>query len=208
MYCTASKCWTPSASADDSFKQKLPDLEWQQPSWWKAFALFLTTSTPPRCSTLKNPDSVEEPRCSSDLRDDTADYFRWHEVSVAKQPNDSQLSCHVKGDYLNLRSSVLCSNMKQLSEMTAGNSALFARGRRWKNFFALMGCWWRWASCCNPGGQRSQLSWCSKPCQLDAPRPWEPPGPQGHQPDKGFSGWSTDFPLQLLAEQAFTTEAG
>lgn len=61
-----------------------------------------------------------------------------------------------------------------------------------------MGCWWRRAGCCNPGGQRSQLSWCSEPCQLDAPGPWEPPGPQGHQPDEGLVAGRLISPYNCL----------
>lgn len=48
-----------------SFKQKLPDLERRQHFWRKPFAHFLTPPTLPRCSTLKNPDSVEATQTGS-----------------------------------------------------------------------------------------------------------------------------------------------
>lgn len=79
-------------------------------------------------------------------------------------------------------SSVLCPSMKQQLEWWLGSWRDFYRVGSGK-LLVLMGCWRRLEWCCNPGGQRSQLSRFPKPRQLNATRPCEPPGPQGHEPE-------------------------
>lgn len=81
------------------------------------------------------------------------------------------------------KSSVLCLNMKQQLEWWLGTWRRFQWVSNGKPF-VLMGCWWWWVGCCNPGGQVSQLSQVPQPCQLDASRPWEPLGPQGQEPER------------------------
>lgn len=156
----------------------------------KSLPQIYSTSTLSQHFTLREPDLRRRRRREANLCSRPRRWCcRLLSMAFAKRPNNSLaggLTLKVRVDDLKLWISVLCPNMKQLFGMMAGNSEQSARGRRWKNFLALMGCWWRWAGCCNPGGQISQLSWCSEPCQLDAPRSWEPPGPQGHQPDKGL----------------------
>lgn len=74
--------------------------------------------------------------------------------------------------------SVLRPSMKQQLEWWLGTWRDF-HGVGGGKLLVLMGRWWRWVGCCNPGGQGSQLSQYPKPCQLDAAGPLEATGTAG-----------------------------